>query len=598
MLVPLKAAATEGEGVMEGMILQFASGMGTLATARFGAWDWGVVGAYLALLLVSGIWFARKEPAGASEYFLAGRRMPSWAVAFSIIASSLSVATFIGVPELAYKGDLTYLSTNIGGLLAVVVVAYVFIPAFYKHDVTSIYELLERRFGVGAKRAASATFMVGRVFASGARVYIGAIPLAMVLFGPEKSEQPAYLAGAIAVLTIAAVLYTLIGGIASVIWTDVIQVVVLLGAVIAGIVLLMNRIPASGGEIVEALRHGASDGGSKLAVLRLGLDASKPGLGFDPSATFTLLTAVFGFSLLNLAAYGTDHDMVQRMLTCKNAIAGGRSVLSAIALSVPIVGLFLVIGLLLWVFHSPWRFAHGSHGAMPPSDRVFVHFILNEMPRGLSGVMVAGLFAVGLGSLNSAINAMAATLMKDFYMPWKRARLARGACDRCGYLPPPGAKVCPECGHASGVIDDRGDLRMSRWAVAAWGVALGGFAVLCIFWKRANPGTTLIDFALGVMTFAYAGLLAVFLTALFTKRGNSTSVIAGLLTGFAVVLMLQPSVWGWWGGWISWISRSGEGVAVTRSLAEVKIAYPWHMLIGTGCAFGVCCVGGTVKSEK
>lgn len=592
---------------MDGMIQQLASGIGaeglglhTLASARFGALDWAVVGAYLALLLVSGIWFARKEPAGASEYFLAGRRMPSWAVAFSIIASSLSVATFIGVPELAYKGDLTYLSTNIGGLLAVIVVAYVFIPAFYKHDVTSIYELLERRFGVGAKRAASATFMVGRVFASGARVYIGAIPLAMVLFGPEKSEQPAYLAGAIAVLTIAAILYTLIGGIASVIWTDVIQVVVLLGAVIAGIVLLMNRIPASGGEIVEALRHGASDGGSKLTVMRVGLDASKPGLGFDPSATFTLLTAVFGFSLLNLAAYGTDHDMVQRMLTCKNAIAGGRSVLSAIALSVPIVGLFLVIGLLLYK-HYEWQAMLSNTSVptsiesvrkgMPPSDRVFVNFILNEMPRGLSGVMVAGLFAVGLGSLNSAINAMAATLMKDFYMPWKRARLARGACDKCGYLPPAGAKVCPECGHASGVIDDRGDLRMSRWAVAAWGVALGGFAVLCIFWKRANPGTTLIDFALAVMTFAYAGLLAVFLTALFTKRGSTRSVIAALVVGFVVVLMLQPSVWGWWAAGITWTGRSAEGAAVARSLAEVKIAYPWHMLIGTGCAFGVCCAG-------
>lgn len=585
---------------MDGMILQLASSMGTLAESRFGMLDWAVVGVYLVLLLVSGIWFARKEPAGTSEYFLAGRRMPSWAVAFSIIASSLSVATFVGVPELAYKGDLTYLSTNIGGVLAVLVVAYVFIPAFYKNDVTSIYELLERRFGVGAKRAASGAFMVGRVFASGARVYIGAIPLAMVLFGPANSEEPLYLAGAIAVLTIAAVLYTLIGGIASVIWTDVIQVVVLLGAAFAGIVILMHRIPASPAEIMEALRHGTSEGGSKLTMLRLGLEGGKSGLGFDPSTTFTLLTAVFGFSLLNLAAYGTDHDMVQRMLTCKNAISGGRSVLSAIAISVPIVTMFLVIGLLLWVFYStsvPYRADADIWRIRPDSDRIFVHFILNEMPRGLSGLMVAGLFAVGLGSLNSAINAMAATLMKDFYMPWKRQRLARGACDKCGFLPPPGASACPECGFTVGKVDEAGDLRMSRWAVAAWGLVLGGFAVLCIFWKRSNPGTTLIDFALGVMTFAYAGLLAVFLTALFTKRGSTRSVIAALLTGFAVVLLLQPNVWAWWGAHVEWTAYTLSASPATHSLAEVKLAYPWHMLIGTASAFAVCCVGRRKKER-
>jgi SSS family transporter len=559
---------------MEGMIQQVALGLGTLGASRFGAWDWAVVVAYLGLLLVSGVWLARREPAGASEYFLAGRRMPAWAVAFSIIASSLSVATFVGVPELAYRGDMTYLSTNVGGLLAVVVVAFVFIPAFYKHDVTSIYELLERRFGVGAKRAASGAFMVGRVFASGARVYIGAIPLALVLFGPEKSEQAVYLAGAIAVLTSAAVLYTLVGGIASVIWTDVIQVVVLLGAVIAGIVLLINRIPATGGEIVEALRHGASDGGSKLTAIRVGLDVSKPGLGFDPSENFTLLTAVFGFSLLNLAAYGTDHDMVQRMLTCKNAIAGGRSVLSAIALSVPIVTLFLVTGLLLWALdHARLSQPVGLDSAPRvvggfKSERVFVNFILNDMPRGLSGVMVAGLFAVGLGSLNSAINAMAATLMKDFYMP---ARVGKS---------------------------ERHYLRASRWAVAGWGAVLGGFAVLCIFWKRANPETTLIDFALGVMTFAYAGLLAVFLTALLTKRGSTASVIAGLVVGFVVVLLLQPYVWGRWTAWITWSVPSTDGTAMSRNLAGVKIAYPWHMLIGTACAFGVCCLGKSKEKRS
>lgn len=536
----------------------------TLATTTFRPADWAVLGGYLVLLVFTGWWFSRREAKTTHEYFLAGRRMPMWAVSVSIIATSLSAATFVGAPEQSYTGDLTYLSTNIGGLIAVIVVAYVFIPAYYRNNCTTVYELLETRFGPGSKRATSAAFMIGRLFASGARIYIGAIPLSMILFGTSVAESPNYpmlMICSIAALAVVGTFYTLFGGISSVIWTDVIQTVVLIIAVLAAIVVLLVKIDLPIESIFYQL-SGQSDrmlpggGVDKLNVLDVGLKIGSKGHGFDPSAQFTLLTAILGFSLIGIAANGTDHDMVQRMLTCKNAIQGGRSVLLSIAIGVPLVLAFLVVGLLLWVFYlnGSWTF-HGPNGTstnMPDSKVVFVQFIIKEMPAGLSGLMLAGLFAAGVGSLTSAINAMAATFIKDFYTRWVPGR------------------------------PDTHYLSAGRWAVIGWGVALAMFAVACMFWQRAAPGTTLIGLALGVMTFAYAGLLGVYLTALFTKRGNTTSVIWALVTGFVTIAMLQGWAWPHWTKFVPWVGTE---------LSQVKLAFPWHMTIGTGLAFVVCVMG-------
>lgn len=534
--------------------------MNPLAGSTIRTADALVLVAYCTVLIVTGIIFARRSSKTTNEYFLAARRMPMWAVAVSIIATSLSAATFIGAPEQSYKGDCAYLSTNIGGLIGVIVVAAFFIPAFYRHNVTTIYELLERRYGSGAKRAASAAFMVGRVFASGARIYIGAIPFAMILFGPAHAAEPQYLIICIALMCLVGVLYTLAGGIASVIWTDVIQTCVLVCAVLAAIGLLLARINMPIGEIWRTLSTAGPGGTSKLTVFKSGLEPFKPG------EAFTVLTAITGFALLNIASYGTDHDMVQRMLTCKNAAQGSRSVLFSMAIGIPLVTMFLVVGLLLSVFYNATFVSDlqpivGDHSGVdpvltvsspPPSDKVFLNFIMHEMPPGLAGLMLAGLFAAGIGSLTSAINAMAATFIKDFYTRWAPNRA------------------------------ETHYLSMSRFAVAGWGFALGAFAVLCVFWKASSPNTTLIGLALSVMTFAYAGLLAVFITALFTRRGSTTSVIAALLTGFLVIALLQGPVWRTW---------TGTLFGAQSRIATLELAFPWHMTIGTILAFTVCCLG-------
>ncbi|MBL8764425.1 MAG: sodium:solute symporter [Phycisphaerae bacterium] len=510
-------------------------------------WDWVVLGVYLTVLAASGWWLARREPAGTEEYFLANRRMPAWAVAFSIVASTLSVATFMGAPQQSYRGDLTYLSTNIGVVVAVAIVAGIFIPAYYRERVTTVYELLERRIGPGAKRTTSAAFMGGRLLASGARVFIAALPLATLLFGKERGEETWALVASVVLLCLAGVFCTLVGGISSVIWTDVIQTVVLIGSVLAAVVVLILKMPVGLGEVFASLSTAGPAGTSKLTVVRVGLDPRAGAWwGFDPRTPFTLLTAVLGWSLLNVAVLGTDHDLAQRMLTCRNAVKGARSVWASLVISLPLVMIFMILGLLLFAFYRrPWEGPGGSGADPVGSDRVLLVFMITELPPGVGGLMLAGLFAAGLGSLNSAVNAMAATFVKDFYAHWRPGR------------------------------GERHYLVVGRWAVAGWGAAMAAMGIGCIWWSRAQGGT-LIEFALGVMTYAYSGLLGVFLTALVTRRGSSASVAAALIAGATITTSLQPWAWDRWAGAL-WPAARGWAPAS-----------PWQMLLATAAAFVVC----------
>lgn len=503
--------------------------------------DWLVLGGYVAVLVGTGVWLGRKRISGAEEYFLAARHMPAWAVGVSILATSLSAATFIGAPESSYRGDLTYLSTNIGMIIAVFVLAVWFIPAFYRHRVQTIYGLLEVRYGPVAKSAASASFMLGRVLASGARIYLGAIPASIIIFGDLDT---AHVMMAIAGLAVVAVGYTLIGGIASVIWADVIQTGVFLVAVSAAIVVLLVKIDAGPGEIVQTLASAGADGASKLTLLSFST---------DPSMAYTLWSALIAFTVIGIGSYGTDHDLAQRMLTCKSATSSGRAAIGAIIGAIPTVALFLVIGLLLFVyFENPGGIAREGELGYEVDDtrKVFLQFIVHEMPPGLTGLMLAGLFAAGLSSLNSALNAMSSTLINDFYRPLARRRTE---------------------GHY---------VLVGRLAVVAWGVVLGCFACVCVVWQQMSE-LPLLDFAISVMMFAYAGLVAVFLAAIFTRRGNAATVIAAQVVGFCVVLALNPIGWGWW------TAMAPDGWA----LEERGLAWPWHLPIGVAFAFGVVMLG-------
>jgi SSS family transporter len=507
--------------------------LSVLAATTFHLLDWAVVCAYLAIVVVLGLRF-RRRAARRREFFLAARSMPVWAVAISVLATAQSAATFVGGPEQAYRGDLTYLSANLGGLVAVLIVSIFFLPAFYRRDVVSVYELLGQEFGLPAQRAASAMFMLGRVFASGARLFIVAIPFSLVAFG---SLDAVWLIVSIAVIAVAATLYTLAGGIRAVIWTDVLQAVVYIGAVGLAVWLLWQKMPLGPAGLVEALR--SSGEGAKLTII----DASFDRTFKNP---YNLWAVLLGLTLLNTAAFGADQDLTQRMLTCRSATRGGWSLILSYLIGWPVLMLFMLAGLLLYIYYQrPDLMGDAAPmAAVEDGRQVFVAFILQEMPVGMRGLMMAGLFAAAMSSLDSALNAMASTTVSDFYRP---SRYRRGHGDIT-----PGRQV-----------------RVSRLAVMGWAVALGAFAVVCVFWQQ-HSGQKLIDFALRVMVFAYSGLLAVFLTAFFTRRGNSLSAVAALLTGFAAVLAL-------------------EIYAVVRDLKP--IAFAWEMLAATFLAFAICCLG-------
>ncbi|MHC4447673.1 MAG: sodium:solute symporter family transporter, partial [Planctomycetota bacterium] len=302
-------------------------GMGILAAGAFTAIDWLIVIVYLAAVVAVGLWASRGSGA-ADAFFLAARRMPMWAVAISLLATAQSAATFVGGPQEAYDGDLTYLSTNLGTLIAVVIVAVFFVPAYYRQRVTSVYELIGQRYGTVSQRCASAMFMLGRVFASGARLFIVAIPFSLIAFGDITSGS---MIASILLIAAVAAAYTMAGGIRAVIWTDVMQAAVYIGTIVIVLAVLWQKVPVGIGELIDTLRDGADAG--KLKVLDTSADLSRP---------YTLWAVLIGFSLLNMAAYGADQDLTQRLLTCKTARAGSWSVIVSNLIGWPVILLFLL----------------------------------------------------------------------------------------------------------------------------------------------------------------------------------------------------------------------------------------------------------------
>ena len=326
---------------------------------------------------------------------------------------------------------------------------------------------------------------------------------------------------------------------------------------IAAIGVIALRLEAGPAEAMRALSAGGPDGASKLTLFDFTA---------DPAAAFSLPAAVLGFTIMGIGSYGTDQDLAQRLLTCKDAKAGARSMIGGILLGVPSVLLFLIVGLLLFLFYQRPDLIAGDPVPVPEDSRqVFLAFIVEQMPPGLSGLMMAGLFAAGLSSLNSAINAMSSTFLNDFYRPRR-----------------------PDLSEAELV-------RIGRIGVVAWGMVLALFACACIWLERAHAersGTsTLLTFALTVMTYAYAGLIGVFLTALLTRRGNTRSVVFALVAGFVGIALMQPMLWG-----LAFdLGAIREAGTHSGLIAMLDLAFVWKLTIASGGSFLLCSMGRTPR---
>jgi len=525
----------------------------SLPLAVFGSIDWGILVGYFALMIYMGVVAARKDQ-DTGEYFLAHRSMPTWAVAISIVATSLSAATFVGVPDLAYKGNLTYLTLYLGALISVVVVSLVFIPKLYSAGTVTIYGYLGQRWGEGAMIAVSAMFLVGRMLASGARLFIAAIPLCLLMFakrgdiGYEPTRQQ--LVVAICLIGLIGTFYTSFGGIRTIIWIDVIQFMIVLGAAAVSVYMLLKTIGLPAHDLYRILSDSRSgpDGHSKLFLVDTSHDPNKP---------YTIWAALLGYTFLTTAAFGVDQDLAQRFLVAKSIARGGMSLIWSQLISIGVVLLFMTIGLLLYIFYQrPDVMGENTPTNPPGTQATYAWFLLNQMPTVMSGIAIAGFFAIAQGSMDSAINALASSAVADVYFPLRRRM---------------------------GIVDDPSrDTATPKLAVAAMGAFMTGLGVLCIF-LYDKKDRTLIDFALGVLSFAFTGMLGVFLTALLTRRGNTASVIGALVVGVVSVALMQPPVLARWSNLLF--------------AHPLKLASTWWTPIGTVISFAVCVCGSRSMSR-
>ncbi|WP_269798765.1 sodium:solute symporter family transporter [Aquidulcibacter paucihalophilus] len=504
----------------------------------FGSLDWAIVVSYLVILTATAIQSSARGTESARSYFLAGNSMPALLIAVSVLSSTQSAATFLGGPDTGFRSDYTYLTSFAGSLVAAVIVAKVLLPRFYALRATTVYELLEQRFGSTAKRAAGAMYLLGRVFAAGARLYMAAIAVAMIIFLRVDATT---ITIASFILLVLGIVFTFVGGLKSVVWSDVVQVVIYVGAALLTLWFLLTKIPLDLPQIWQAL-DSPPTGESKLRLINTSLGLDQP---------FSLLAIFTGVMLLNLGNFGMDQDTSQRLLACKDSNEAARSLILSVLIAVPVIWIFITIGQLLHIFYQRPDLMGATAETMKEFDgekiSVFMSFILSEMPAGLKGIIVVGVVAAA--AINSGLNSMASVIVEDFYRPWqtKQGRT--------------------ELGEAHFVA-------MGQGTMVVCGCALFLMSILCYFWQRATD-MPLLEFALSVMTFAYAGLLGVYFTAVFTDRGNTTTVLLALGIGFLTILALQPYV------------------AKSLGLSDFipALAFPFQLCIGATISTLICCAG-------
>ena len=515
--------------------------------------DLFIIGTYFVIIVMIGVHFSRRNK-NVSEFALGGRSIPWWAVLASILASEISAGTFFGTPGEGFRlQNYTYAQLMIGYLLARLVVSAVFIPAYYKHNVVSIYEFLEMRFGPRTRRVASVVFLVTRSLASGSRLWVPTLLLVVIWnrLNPEHPlgnwEQFWFTGAALILISLLTAAYTAVGGIKAVIWTDVLQIAVLVGALGFSVWYLLGHIPGNWEGVKSHL-----DGARDLTLWQWHGDASADTAWGKVKSVleteFTVWAGLFGSLFVTLATHGTDQDMVQRMLTAKNkrqsAVA---TILSGVA-DIPVTYAVLTIGILLSVYYGhvvddpnlPMA------GDKPDSSRIFPYFVIDVMPGGLRGLVIAGVLATTMGSLGTAMNSLATSYSQDFHFRWF------GTPD-----------------------EDAARVRIIKLATVGFTLVLIAVGLATAFVKAHNPSLSIIGIILGSFGYTYGSLLGVFIVALFTKtRGSETGNMIAMASGIIAVAILSD------------LPNDVSGMILGRSLYENPlwmpvIEFPWRIMAGT-----------------
>ena len=502
--------------------------------------------AYFAAIV--GVGLSQRSKSGSVEGFSLGdRQIAWWAVLASIIAAEISAATFLGAPGEGYANrNWTYAQLAIGTILARIFVSFVFIPIYYRHGVISIYEFLETRFGRLTRKVASATFLVTRVLAMGTRLYVSAIIVVLLVemlrggAPVAAGERFALYAGALVLVTLLTALYTTVGGIRAVIWTDFIQVGVLVASLGFTIPFLLGKIP---GGWTEVSRHIAAPVFFDFVPGRAG-EGTGAWLARMFSLEYTLYAALLGSTFVTMSTHGIDQDTVQRMLTAKNRRQSAFATILSGIVDVPIVASFILIGLLLFVYYQ----ANPTPGLPEEGREVFPFFILHSMPAGLRGLVTAGILATAMGSLSTALNALATSFARDFFFP----RLER-----------------------AGPIDERRRVRVLRGSTVFFAVLIILVGVATAWYMAHNPGARIIPLVLGILGFTFGSLLGVFLVGLLTRsRGNDFGNVLAMLSGFAAVIFFSN-------GDLQKLTGFTTLDAAGQVAPALVLAFPWRITLGT-----------------
>lgn len=515
--------------------------------------DWIIIIAFLVGLTAIGFLFSKKNK-NMEDYFLGGRSMSTWMVALAATGTSISAGTFVGSPELGFNTNLTYLMLCVGAIFGGMLVAALVLPKLYNANTITIYGYIGERFDETSKRSTSIMFLLGQLFTSGSRLFIAAIAVSVILYG---SIQFQFIMYSILILGILSTIYTMAGGIKGLIYIDTIQILLVIGTGIVALLLIYFSMgdSLSWSQIYDTLLHGQVKDSSGAWVEANKLQIIDPAFRLD--VPYNLAGALIGCAIFKFAQFSTDHEFVQRQLTCKSVKKAGISLVYSQIISLPIVLIFLSIGLLLFV-----KYTHdGSdmlHGFANDARDLFPQYICNHVPSGIRGLMVIGLLAAALSSFNSAINAMASSFVSDLYLPLRK-----------------------QFGKAETTVSAQ--MSSSKHMVLLIGLVLTGFSIFTAILQEKS-GLNLVDFATGVMCFSYAGMLGVFMCALFTTRGSKVSVAAALIAGIIVVLILQPYIFGP-------LSEALTGQRMT-------IAWPWWCPIGAAISFLICILGKKNPNHK
>ena len=446
--------------------------------------DLAVILGYLLGVTAFGLRF-RKHQRSLKDYFLADRQIPWWAISLSIVAAETSTLTIISVPGLAYETNFAFLQLVLGYLVGRGIISLILIPQYFRGELVTAYQLIERRFGEKLRTLTAGLFLITRAAAEGVRVFAVAmvvgIALSSVLSGMSDFWRDV---SAIAIVSALTMIYTFEGGMTAVIWTDVVQLFIYVGGTLVGLFTILHLVPG-GWSTVQSIAGSAG----KFRVFDF---------SWNFHITYTFWSGVIGGTFLTMATHGTDQLIVQRLLAARNERQSQVALLTSGVAVFAQFWLFLLVGAMLFVFYK----------LVPPAapfartDTIFPTFIVTRMPHGVSGLLISAVLAAAMSNLSSALTALSSTTVVDFYGRWQPA------------------------------ANEAQRVRVSRNATVGWGLVLFVLAIL------ARHGGRALEVGLSIASVAYGSLLGVFLLGVLTKRASERGAMIGMLVGFLLNALL------------------------------------------------------------